>query len=516
MANTIPCPNPVCTHQFSAAELQSAAQLACPKCGFRMQGKGPAQPKPATASPKPAPPQAKPVVKAATPVKPKPASPVSAKPAPPVAAAPPAAPVSTEASVTDGDFFNPNLGDTSGALVRTNTVKRPFNWMKLLIIVFAFGFALSVVTIGLVIIAKSMPDFGLGGFFRGDGDTYVGNIRNLKNEKEKVYRLALPKSEWAFDGDLASRFNPEKEGQTVVSGWKYLVEGWDFWFVITAKDYGMHRPRDAEMLRYAVDRLEAHFVDGLELAAKAEPMKFGNLQAQKLQFRGEVKSVRWLGEVYLFFNNGIAYWVIAASPDGSVLEYFADALPEYHVFVANDRKGWREQPLPTETFASIDDKLDMTAIKGIWISGDPKAEDPNAKLLLTGKYLRAKDNRKNAHLLIMTMNKKEDAKEALKAAREQLEAREKDSNDKTKIVHAADVVPGQPEQGTQDDIGNRKGRMVDLKKMIGDEPEPHRYYLLSVINDPDTCYVIVCECSWASRQIWRQDFVDVLRTLKVK
>jgi len=194
----------------------------------------------------------------------------------------------------------------------------------------------------------------------------------------------LPKEDWTFDGDLRNRFDAK-------AAWQNDRYKKPFWFVLDAKDYGMHKPRDAEMLRIGIDKLKAFFVDGLELAAKAEPFDFGNLPAQKLPFRGEVKSVKWLGECQLFFNNGIAYWLIVASPDEEVLEYFVGELPAKHVFVMTERRGWREQPLPTESFASSDNKLDMTALKGIWESGDPKDEDPNCNLLLTGKYLQVKD-----------------------------------------------------------------------------------------------------------------------------
>jgi hypothetical protein len=81
-------------------------------------------------------------------------------------------------------------------------------------------------------------------------------------------------------------------------------------------------------------------------------------------------------------------------------------------------------------------------------------------------------------------------------------------------MHAAE--DGQTEAGTLEDVGNRRGRTIDLKLQIGDEPEPQRYYLLSVVNEPDVCYAILCECSWKSRPIWRQDFLDVLRTLRLK
>src|SRR5260370_36431246 len=61
MADQFPCPNPTCTHVFTLAELQTAAQVGCPRCGFRMQGRGPAQPAPPT---RPAPAVARPVAPA--------------------------------------------------------------------------------------------------------------------------------------------------------------------------------------------------------------------------------------------------------------------------------------------------------------------------------------------------------------------------------------------------------------------------------------------------------------------
>src|SRR5438552_9418549 len=82
----LPCPNPACTHQFSASELKGATALKCPRCGtvfqFRQAPPAPAEPTPVA---KPAPvataPSARPV-----------AAPVAAPVARPVAAATPARP----------------------------------------------------------------------------------------------------------------------------------------------------------------------------------------------------------------------------------------------------------------------------------------------------------------------------------------------------------------------------------------------------------------------------------------
>jgi hypothetical protein len=551
------------------AELKATAQLVCPNCGFRIQGQGQAQCQPLAPVAKPASkpaappkaqpaaplPSAKPATPAATvksaappaPAKPVQATPIHAKPAalalaapsPPLAApviaaskstaapsppsatpvaAPPAeatssqAPAATPAAGADSlpgeAFFNPDFGATTGTLVRTpTTTKRKFSWTRLLIIFFAVGFAVCIVVAAFGTLVWLWPGMSRFRDMFSDtaGETYIYKIRNSKNETEPVCKLVLPKKAWLPDSETASRLG-------ALAAWKSAES--DFWFALAVKDYSRSKPRDAEMLRIAMEKLDALFGEDMELGAKAEHIKFAGLEAEKLQFRGVVKEARWLGECHAFFNNGIAYWLFIASPDEKVVEHFAGELPEKYIFVLSERRGWREQPAPTETFSSSDAKLNMTAPKGVWEkSTDATSYYQSGILLLAGRY-REKDNKKNALLNVFTIEKKGDLKEALKAARDLLEAKEKDSNERAKILHAAD--DGQTESGIQEDIGNRPGRLVDLKLQIGDELEPQRYYLLSVVNEPDVCYAILCECSWKSRPIWRQDFMDVLRTLQVK
>jgi hypothetical protein len=540
MANTIPCPNPICTHAFSLAELQSAAQLLCPKCGFRMAGKGAAPVKPAPAqrakadatlppdllSAKPPVAQAKPPMAQAVPATAKVvmATPIAAQPLPPppmfataVTAAPPTAPpvpppaatpTGGDESIPEGSFFNPGVASPTGPLLRSSQPKKKgFNWKKLLIVTFVIGFAASVVIIGFVSIFIFLmnPDGIRGAGGSVDGSVYIGNIRNAKGELEKAYKLVLNKNDWAPDSEIASRFGAH-------AAWKHKDQ--DFWFAIVVKDYGMFKPRDAEMLRYGIDKLEAHFGDALELAAKAEPAKIGDLPAQKLQFKGQVKAASWIGDCYMFFKDGIGYWLFMASPDPNVVDQFAAELPEKNFFVITERRGWREQAAPTETFGSNSGKLTMTAPKGVWEKHDAKNEDEKGDLLLFGKYLREKDNTKNALVLIFTLDRQKDLTETMKAARDYVSKKMMSGeNNSYKVVHASDVAEGQPETNTID-VGNRRGRMIDLKLQFNDEPK--RYYLLAVINEPDSAYGILCECTWTSRQIWRQEFVDLLRTLNVR
>jgi hypothetical protein len=508
MAKPIPCPNPICTHQFSQADLQTAAQLACPMCGFRMKGQGPEKPKAVA----PAKPQAKAAPAVAMPVNPAPSPPL----AEPVPAPPKPKKPAADASTSDGTFFNPDFDVNTGPLVRTGTTKRPVNWAKLLIVMLAIGFALCVAIggFGLLFIIYGPPEFlGRLGDWTGSGtkgDEIPGKIRNSKDEVEIIYKLALPRREWSADKEIKARFDAH-------SAYKN-VKDYDFWFALCVKDYGMHKPRDPEMLRYAVAKLDKHFDDGVELEAKTESGKFGDLPALRLGFRGEVKSARWNGECQMFFNNGIAYWLFLSSPDKATIEHFASELPQKLVTITSDRRGWREQPAPTERFTAVCGKFDLTAIKGAWQAAkDPKVVDEKYELLLSGKFRDEKDNKKNAIITAFVLEKQADLAEAMKAARGYLDKKTEDDNADAKILHAGDVAPGQSaDMGEQMEVGNRFGRVIDLKLKLKNEDRPRRYYMLGVVNESDASYGILCECAWEARAIWRQEFFDVLKSFRMK
>lgn len=521
MSNTIPCPNPVCTHQFSQSELQAAAQLLCPKCGFRMQGKASAAPAKPMAAPKAAPPTAKPIhVPTIAPAKAAPTKPAAAPLAVPLAPkpAPQAPPLATpinqpvapsEAPVGgDGDYFDPDVGADAGALVRTAPrPPRQFNWIRALIILLTLGFALCIVIVAIVTVYITF-DFGSRFGNKGvetRGNIYFGQIKGAKDGNEKIYKLALSKDEWEIDRDVLTRFEAH-------AAWKNKQMEHDFWFAVVVQDFGQQKPRDAEMLRIGIDRLESYFSDTLELEKKAEPAKIKDLAAQKIQFKGQIKSANWLGECYMFFNNGIAYWLFLASPDWRTVEHFADELPKKYFFVESERRGWREQPPPMETATAANNKFSVNVLKNVWEKNpNPKDIDENGVLFLFGKYTKAKDNRKNANFLVFTLEKSDDLKTAMKAARDHLDSKVKNENEMYKIALASEVSPGQTDAGTSENVGNRPGRIVDLKRLVGEEVQ--RYYFLAVVIDSGKTYVVLADCSWDSRQIWRQDFLDVMRSM---
>ena len=250
--------------------------------------------------------------------------------------------------------------------------------MRFLVVAFTIGFAASIVIIAITAIVWVF--MGPDGWhaFGPEGETYTGTMRNAKTgHTEKIYKLVLPRDDSALDPDV-------KEGFKAHVAWKHKEK--DFWFALAVKDFGMAKPRNAEMVRDGIDRLEKYFGTDLELGEKAEPVQFGTLSAQKLAFRGVIREAKWLGECYMFFKDGFAYWLFIGSPDETVVERFAQELPEKHVFVISDRRGWREQPPVMDTFTSLNGKVVMTGPKEVWKKGNALDEDETGQLLLTGIY----------------------------------------------------------------------------------------------------------------------------------
>ena len=490
VAASNPCPNPTCTHQFSVADLQSAAQIQCPRCGFRFPGKGKPSVAPALEIPAPKP--------AAAPVPLPEASPIAATPilaAPVDPAEPMAAPIPNDA------LFSPREPS-----VRPTQSKSNAGCLRIVLMLVGLGFALSIIVTAAVLAVVFWPS-GLNltkGATGPDEVSLLGPMRNKKGVEENVFQLSFKRKEWISDDEIAPRFGTR-------FAWKHRSR--DVWLAIVVQDFETYRPRDADLLRTAIDKLNGHFKDGLELGEKAIPVRANGLAMQKLQFKGQLNASSWLGECYIFFHHGVAYWMFISSPDWDQVEEWATAFTEKNFKVESDRRGWREQPAPTETFKSINESVALTVPKGVWEKQIAKDTDENGELLLVGRYQEEKDNRKNAVILVFTQPAKENLKDATTAVREYLDKDFKNRNEKYRFL----LAEGKAETGEVVDVGNKRGTLVDLKLVLTDDEKAEpRYFLLAVINEKEKVYAVRCECLWESRQIWRQEFLEILRTLKIQ
>jgi hypothetical protein len=554
MSQNLPCPNPVCSHIFTAAAIQQAsgAALKCPQCGnafsFRPAQAAPAAkaaaapvanapaPKPiappaARAKATPPPPTSKniapPVVKAplakAVPAPPSQPLPVAkAKPvlAAPIAngtppAAPAASPMMADVDVVleetpaafvpmDAAPVIPELDlAPAGSLVQARplTTKTPWTWKHYTGL--SVGITLFLGTIGALA-------FWLVPYVREQtsstesaGRSFTVLVRNVQNKDEKAFRLKLPADQWIPEKELTTR---------LMARVAYKHASADVWFAVAVRDYGFQRPRDAELLKEAIDRLESHFGDALELDAKAKPSKLGGQDAQSFRFKGQFNSVLRHGECTMCAYHGFGYWLFVAAPSFEEAEQAkVDIEGEAAGFALDTiRQGWREQPQKLDTYAAVKAPFQLKVPSGVWEKHDAKDEDERGELFLFGRFPKEKDNRKNASILVFTMDRGADLKETYAAARKYVEDKKQEESKDNRFVP---MEEGGSDAAAVDDVGDRRGMIAEMK--LVNKEDPKRYYLLAVAMDPERAYVIRMDSTWESRQIWRQDFKDILRTVRI-
>ncbi|MFO0864465.1 MAG: hypothetical protein U0744_07420 [Gemmataceae bacterium] len=553
MSQNLPCPNPVCSHIFTAAAIQQAAgaALKCPLCGsafsFRTtQTPAPIPPKPAAApvakipvapaapvraakaTPPPAtsknitPPTA-PIVPKAAPLPAKPAMPVAtAKPvlaSPVVKGPPPVAPIAPRPSAdvdvvleeSEASFMptGPSLPvpdlDTAptGSLVKARHISTKSrwtwkHWTGLSVGLIVFLGSLGATAYWLVPYVRENANTG-----EGAGRSFSVFVRNVQNKDEKAFKLKLPADTWIPEKELTTR---------MMARVAYKHSSADVWFAVAVRDYGFQRPRDAELLKEAIDRLESHFGDALELDAKTKPSKLGGQDAQSFRFKGQFNSVLRHGECTMCAYNGFGYWLFVAAPSFEEAEQAkVDIEGEAAGFALDTiRQGWREQPQKLDLFAAQKAPFQMKVPSGIWERHDAKDEDERGELFLFGRFPKEKDNRKNASILVTTMDRGTDLKETYAAARKYMEEKKQEESKDNRF---APMEEGGTESASVEDVGDRRGMMTELK-LINKE-DPKRYYLLAVVMDSERAYVIRMDSTWESRQIWRQDFKDILRTIRI-
>jgi hypothetical protein len=324
-----------------------------------------------------------------------------------------------------------------------------------------------------------------------------------------VFKLVLANKTWDPDNDARKRMG-------AITALKSVDKEKDGWFAVAAKDYGLARPREAELLRAGIEKLEQYFEGAVELAEKSEPAQLSEVPGQRLLFKGQLHAVTWWGHMYMFAHHGFGYWIYVAAPSKDEAEVlFARELKgsDYGFVFHTDRNGWREQPPKMESFATGDGALTITVPEGIFVKHPAKDQDDHGELYLFAKYQKEADNRKNADVLVLALAKEADLKDAMTSSKKYLEDKKQEESKEYKIDMAGEGGE-QSELGVAAAVGNRPGRIAEFKLLRGEAAA--RFWLMAVVNDEDKVYVIRCDCNWENRQIWREDFQELLRSVRFR
>lgn len=371
---------------------------------------------------------------------------------------------------------------------------------------------------GIVVLAIILSKGGSTGDETGPavpGKGFVGMVRTLDNKDERVFRLLLHDAGWVGEREARSALG-------AVTAWRNV--DWDVWLAVVVRDYGTRKPREAELIRVGVDRLEKFYGETLEMEAYAEPAVLSGRKVQRLAFKGQIGAVVHWGELYMFAHHGFGYWFFIGGPTEAETQQALAQLEreKLGLVVSTQRSGWRDQPPRFETFTASSSNFTMAGEEGVWEKFRAKNEDERGELSLLGRFQEEKeagkadakfDNRKNAAVLVVALDPQPDLQQAMKAGVAYVETKKKEEGMAYRLDPIGEAGP-EAALGKLEDIGNRKGRIAEFTLKYGEEPQ--RYMLVGVVNEPGVSWVIRCDSTWQYRQIWREDFRDLLRTFKAK
>jgi len=463
----IPCPNPICPHDFTAAEYSAA--ISCPRCGTDLPAlaAAPADDVP-TAIPF-ATPASSPDLPKGNPSQDAPTVPLAAVvPAPPPAAPP--FPVGEPALV------RPKVAPRRGA---------PFG---VVVPILVSGLFVAFLAAGLLILFNRHALFREAG-----GDAIVLKELNCSFRKPnpQVWQSndALRR---ALDGELAfERADPP------------------VWGVLAAKDYKVRAPRSDELYAEAARRIKAAVPNAaIEEPGDAPPV--AGQAVRRLVFQGEVDETSVSGECSMFAHQGVGYWLVIWTPAAEV----GRAHPEFTMLrgslaLLDGRAGWKESGGGTP-FVAADQSVSLRDVDGWWEANDPPtafAPEAVLALRLSPKKMRAAPKDPTAEVVVFKLAKAGPPAEAARQfAREWLR---KGAYKQAELEEWTDRSPGESPPVPAGGVGVfGPPQRLRVKKT----PELSDFALLAAAERGEHVFVVWCACQ--RPRDWEPAFRILLETVR--
>jgi hypothetical protein len=453
MSQLYPCPNPMCTHQFTAQDLSGVASVTCPRCGMVIQLRA-AQPKP-------------------------PAAPTVAMPqqvlAAPVAAAPVEAP-----------------DDPTAPIVRARPRARSRDALTYTLVIGGFLLLASFGVIGFIVSSRGG---GLGRILGGRGG-YKNSALN--------YHFDPNVSGWEENAAMKNAMG--------VSELVLRRGDAPAYFALDVLDYKDHNPSERELDGEARRKLKAMFPKNLETNQEigkpdeAEPI--AGQKSHRIDFHGESAEQALAGDVVFFANQGVGYWLYALA--GGDAKAFEDEFKKLRKSFAliGERADFKKSQQNSKVYGG--DKVkgyQLTDSTGRWKQqDDPAGHDPAADIVL-----RAPDpaNPKKATLavdvIVMSIKAGGDPVEA--ARKHLIDKYARDGNPGAKISDAG-------EGAAKDRVGEAKGHLLRWRVSAGGGYE--RFALVGVVPRADDVLVLFGDCPWDRRYTWEGPLQQLMESLQVK
>ena len=484
----VQCPNPGCKHGFAPEAGKRDGGLYCPKCGKKIM-----------LTVKPKAPVAKP---AGLPVWLEKAVPEKKSPPPPTPKIAANDPV-PEPPVTFTPIRESPPAPTE-KLIRVHSFTAPRSRhpvLKWLIVASLIAVFLG----GAAYIVHLMQPGLLPGTSAAQTGGLIYMIRNKRGEDERAFTLRVDRDSWNANKELRTRLK-------AIAAFSHKEDNGEVWFAIAVEDYGQRLPRQGELLDGAFDRMRRQFGDTFQYDAKeiAEVKTLG-VDSLRFPFKGTAGGEIWEGECRLIAKDGLAYWILVAGPSRDDARAVYDHLEEEKTIeLTTERRDWTEQTPAPDVFLSRSGGLSMTLPKGVWQKFDPTTADENGDLFLSGQFPREQGNAKSANLLAIALPRNDDPREAYKTAISYLEKKKQEESNEYRFDPVRDEGAW---NGDVMDRGDQKFVVGEIRVMRN--TDPMRYVVLAVVGDDAKTYALRFECAWAHRAIWRQDFLDLIKAVRV-
>jgi hypothetical protein len=491
MPTGYPCPNPTCAHVFPPEAVKGAESLTCPHCGtlFRFRAAPPAPPRPT--------PAARTVPRRPAAVTPRPPA---APPAPRPAAPPPAAPAvpSTADLAPPPDFVAPRLARLRGK-GRSGALRR---WLPAVVFLLVGAAAAG----GGIYLYRAGYLSAVGEAWKPADEAPAGGV--LEFPKHNV-RLQTADRSWRTEAGI-------KRVQIDIKGLLVLRrEDPNSWLALLAQDYKDRTPQDGELVEEGVRRLREFFKGfEYEVKDKGKDLKLAGQHAVRLEIQGQVNEILMGGECWALGYKGFGYWVVTWAPVDDVGRVAAEweALRK-GLALLKERDGWNGPVVTEAALAGTKADYTLTYVEEVWEKQKPDDYDPRADSALLGRdRTDPKSAARAATAVVLLLDRADDLKAAVSAARARVEKEQKKVAAETTIeeVQEKDPRPDRP----PDEIGNVRGRLVRLHVTNSEDRE--RFVYLAVVAQPERVVAIECECDWRRRPYWEANFDQLLRKFRLK
>jgi hypothetical protein len=515
MSKHVPCPNPACSAVFSAEAVRARSKPTCPRCGTRLSSDAApssvrrrqdsanrsASERVVKAGDVPPSGSLRSAVELAGggPPEVDPAPQARERPlVPPKSRAkevvPPAPPTPAESITAAAD----PAPDAPAAIIKLRGARRRQRLGRMLAT--------------LVVVVTAIGAGAWGCWWLYSTNTTSSERGDGEGRTDASHVLPALGPGWRKDPDLQLRMH-------VATAARHSQPAAAMAFV--SRDYKTRLPGDGELIDETLAKLHSQF-KRVEWENAPGATLLGGRKALAINFDAtDADEVDVLGTAYLLAFRGVGYWLILWAPAGDKDQ----AAPELERIRASFalsptfREGWQESQPKPELLRVREADVSLAYSKTVWEEEDKTGFDPKAVRVLKGSFPadgagHQRDRHAGKVAIVQVLVLDSGASAGDKARAYLLEAQKDPDRGNYPGTTLTTVKNKSGEEEDNDaDFGPLHGRLTKLR--MANTEDRQRFVVLGMVPRPERRLVVVwCECDWALRDYWDQEFGTLLNSLR--